>query len=75
METREQLLEQYAEWMAKYATADKWLKRLLPRSDSAKLRVWVPTKEYLADFDKAERDMGRALDQLHQIMEKLYKLR
>ena len=75
METKEQLLEQYAEWTTKYSEADKWLKRLLPRSDSSKLKVWAPTKENLADFEKAERDVNRALAKLHKIMDKLYKSR
>ena len=79
METREQLLEQYTEWMTKYTEADRRVKDLLsPLAKSAKgrgLTAWVPTKENLAEFDKAERDLNRALTKLHEIMEKLYKLK
>ena len=32
-------------------------------------------KESLADFEKAERDVKRALTKLYEVMEKLYELR
>jgi len=75
METREQLLEQYADWIAKYNSANEWLGGLLPRKDSSELEVWVPTKESLSDMEKVKRDVNRALDQLHRIMQKLWELR
>ena len=79
METREQLLEQHADWTAKYIEADRRLKDLHPPlkglSKGKQLAVQVPTKESLAEFKKAKRDANRALDKLHGIMEKLYKLR
>ena len=79
METREQLLEQYEDWMTKYMDADKRLKRLLsPLARTAKggkLTAWVPTKESLAELEKAERDMSRTMAKLHEIMAKLYELR
>ena len=79
MESREQLLEQHAEWAVKYMEADRRLKDLHPPlkgiSKGKQLAVWVPTKESLAEFEKAKRDVNRALDKVHDIMEKLYKLR
>ena len=79
METREQLLEQHAEWTAKYVEAEKRLKDSHPPlkglSRGRQSKVWVPTKENLAAFEKAERDVSRALARLYKIMEKLYKLR
>ena len=79
METEEQLLEQHTEWIVKFVEADKRLKDLHPPlkglSKGKQLKVWVPTKESLAAFEKAERDVNRALAKLHGIMKKLYKLR
>ena len=79
METREQLLAQHTEWTTKYVEAEERLGSLLPPiADSGKdkeLTTWVPTKESLVEFEKAERDINRALVKLRQIREKLYKLR
>ncbi len=72
METLEQLREQYTEWTARYIDANRRLTDLLPSAD---MDTWIPTKEYLADFDKAERDIKRILDKLHKIADKLYKNR
>ena len=79
METRERLLEQQAGWTVKYGEADKCIKDLLPQvsdsSDRQDQKEWVPTKEYLAALEKAERDINRALAKLRQIGEKLHKLK
>ena len=79
MENKEQLLEQQVEWTVKYREADKRIRELLPglsgSSKRKELKEWVPTKESLAAFEKAQRDINRALVKLRRIGEKLYKLR
>ena len=79
METREELLAQHTEWSTKYVGAEERLRILLsPMADSSKgeeLTTYLPTKESLAEFKKAERDVNRAVAKLRHIMEKLYKLR
>ena len=79
METKELLLTQYTEWKTKYAEAEERLRSLLPSLEDSgegkEFTVWLLTKESLAEFEKAERDVNRALAKLRHIREKLYKLR
>jgi hypothetical protein len=79
METREELMEQHAEWITKYLEADKRLRELHPPLkgllEKEQTENWVLTKESLVAFQKAERDLNRALAKIHKIMQKLYKLR
>ena len=48
---------------------------LLPPIEGEQLPIWLPTEESLAQFDKAERDMKRALEKMRYITEKLYKVK
>lgn len=79
METREQLLKEHAEWTVKYVEADKRLKALLPPvadlSKGEKLQPFIPTKESLAEFSRAEEDVKTALAKLREILDKLSQLR
>ena len=76
METREQLLAQHAEWAVKYVEAEERIRSVLPNlSEGKDLTAWVPTRETLVEFEKAERDVNRALAKMRIIVEKLYKLR
>jgi hypothetical protein len=79
MVTKEELLEQHTEWIAKYVEADKRLKDLHPPlkglSEGKQTEGVVPTKESLIAFQKVERDVNRALAKIYKILEKLYKLR
>ena len=79
METKEELMKEYAKWTAKYIKADEYLKSLLPPvvdlSKGEKLQPFILTEESLAEFERAEKDVETALNKLREILEKLSQLR
>ena len=79
METKEELMKEYAKWTAKYIKADEYLKSLLPPVvdlyKGEKLQPFILTEESLAEFERAEKDVETALNKLREILEKLSQLR
>ena len=75
----DQLLKEYKEWTIKYIKAHECVVSLLPPvtdwGKKEKIHLWTPTKELLAEFDRAKKEEEAALAKLHEIRDKLWKLR
>ena len=78
METKEELLKEYGKWTVEYVKAKEALDNLLPPiadlSKGEKMATFVPTKQSLTEFKKAEERMNNALRKSRGILDKLGKL-
>lgn len=77
METKEELLKEYGKWTVEYVKAKEALDKLLPPianlSKGEQMATFVPTKQSLAEFEKAEKRMNDALRKMREALDKLGK--
>jgi len=78
MDIKEQLHKEHAELTVKYMHAHERVSAVLKRCfeirEGEELPVWTLTRESLAEFDRAIKDEGIALDKLREIAHKLGEL-
>lgn len=79
MGKKEKLTKEYTEWTVKYIEADNRLKSLLPNvaelSRGEKLQPFIVTKESVAEFASAKKEVDTALSKLREIWDTLSDLR
>jgi len=79
MGKKEKLTKEYTEWTVKYIEADNRLKSLLPNltelSKGEKLQPFTLTKESVAEFASAKKEVDTALAKLREILDTLSDLR
>ena len=78
METKAQLLKEYAIWTDRYMDIHKRVISLLPAWSEIgaedELPHWIPTQTTLAQFESAKKDVEASLTRLLEIRNKLFKL-
>ena len=79
MDTEEQLRGELTEWVVKSVEAHKRLVSLLPSAehipDLEEPSSWIFNEELFAEFDKAKKEEETASAKIHEIMDRLSKIR
>jgi hypothetical protein len=75
VETKEELLREYAKWTVEYVKAKENLDNLLPPvanlSKREQLKPFVITQQSLIEFSQAEKRLNNALRKRREILKKL----
>lgn len=71
MTTKQELLKQYKEWTIKQVKAQEYFYSLLPDEKGGEIPTFVLTLEYIAQIEKAEKELFNATSRVRDILQKL----